>query len=114
MSEEAAGVTELKDVLSLVVDLVDCAMIVGEDGTLDFGDVTHLWSVIEKLGPAFSGINKVPLELKDLSSKEVDELITFIMTELNAPPPKAKVFVEKSLRAIKACYEVYLAVGRTP
>jgi hypothetical protein len=73
-------------------------------------DVSQIWGVIERVGPAFVGIENVPDELADLDEEDCDELIQFVMGELNVQDDKAHIVVEKSMRALKACYEVYLAV----
>lgn len=101
-----ATVDELKDIVGLVVEMVDCASVVAADGSLGFSDVGAVWSVVEKIGPAFSGVKNIPEELKDLSPAECDELIEFVMNELDTPEPVSKVVVEKALKAVKAAYEV--------
>lgn len=103
-------VEELKDVLSLVIEMADCAQLVAAEGGLSLTDVSNMWSVIEKLGPAFRGIEHVPDELADLDAADCDELIQFVMSELSAQSDKSKMIVEKSLKAFKAAYEVYLEI----
>lgn len=107
---EKMDIEELKDVVALVLDLTDCTYLMAADGKLDFGDIGHFWSIIEKVGPALVGIKKVPAEFKDLSAAECDELIEYVMMDLSTPEDVSKVILEKALRALKACYEVYLAV----
>lgn len=106
-----ATVDELKDIISLAIDTADCAFIIAKDGSLDFTDIGAVWSVVEKIGPAIIGIGEVPKELADLSPEECDELIAFALQDLDLPGASGKDIVEKCLRAFKACYEVYLAVG---
>ena len=90
--------------------MVDCVSLVSADGSLGFADVGAVWSVVEKMGPAFSGVKDIPEELKDLSPAECDELIEYVMNELDTPESVTKVVVDKALKAVKAAYEVYLAV----
>lgn len=103
-------VEELKDVVALACELCDCAAIVAADGHLAFNDFGALWAVVEKLGPAMAGIKNIPDEISDLSVQECDELIEFVDTELESATGKSRIVIDRSLKAAKACYEVYLAV----
>lgn len=109
-----ASVEELKDVIGLALGLVDCAFVVYSDGQLNLSDIGAVWNVIEKVGPAVVGVGQIPTELKDLTKEECDELIQFVVDELkDTAPDRAKVILEATLKAFKACYEVYLAVEAT-
>lgn len=106
-----ATIEELKDIIALAIEAADCAFIIARDGSLDFSDIGAVWSVVEKIGPAIIGIGEVPKELADMSVAECDELIAFVLKDLDMPGASGKEIVEKCLKAFKACYEVYLAVG---
>jgi hypothetical protein len=109
-----ATVEELKDVLNLAIGLIESSFLIYNDGQLNLSDFTHVWSIIEKVGPAIVGIGEVPGELKDLTGEECDELIKFIMDELaDVTDVKARTILAATLKAFKACYEVYLAVEAT-
>lgn len=103
-------IEELKDIIALVVEMVDCIAIVAKDGQLGFTDFGAVWSIVEKIGPAFVGADEVPGELKELTAADCDELIEYVMTELTTTEVAAKVTVDASLKAIKAAYVAYLAI----
>lgn len=103
-------IEELKDLVSLVVEIVDAGVLIFQDGHIGLGDVGHVWDVIEKMGPAFIGIDEVPAELKDLSIEECDNLITLLESELTVLPAQSKDALDKILKATRACYEVYLVL----
>ena len=103
-------ISELKDIVSLVIEMVDATVLMTADGTIGISDVGHIWGIIEKMGPAFIGINEVPGELKDLTTEECDELILLLETELTVLPAQSKDALNKILKAVKACYEVYLVI----
>jgi hypothetical protein len=114
MQRVQATVDELKDVISLTLELVDCAFVVYSDGQLNLSDIGAIWNVIEKVGPAVVGVGQIPNELKDLTKEECDELIQFIMGELaDITTERASTILEATLKAFKTCYEVYLAVEAT-
>ena len=109
-----ATVEELKDIISLTLSLVECSFLVYSDGQLNLSDIGAIWSVVEKVGPAVVGIGQIPAELADLSKEECDELIQYIMDELaDVASDKAATILYATLKAFKACYEVYLAVEAT-
>jgi hypothetical protein len=111
MITKQATVEELKDVLNLAIGLIESSFLIYNDGQLSLSDFTHVWGIVEKIGPAIVGIGSVPGELKDLDAAECDELIKFIMDELaDVTDVKAKNILEATLKAFKACYEVYIAV----
>lgn len=104
-------VDDLRDLLALVVEVVDCTAQVAKDGQLNFSDITAVWSVIEKIGPAMFGIGHVPAELKDLTPDELTDLLNFVKLELDyANTSEAKEVVDKAFKALRACYEAYLAI----
>lgn len=103
-------VEDIKDVVALACELCDCAVLVAADGHLGFEDIGQLWAIVERIGPAFTGIDELPQELSDLTAAECDEIIGFIDSELDAATGKSRIILDKVLQAVKACYEVYLAV----
>lgn len=106
----STDIEDLKDIMALAIEAVDCSSVVMRNGGLDLSDFGAIWSVIEKIGPAFMGAGTVPEELRDLTPEEIDELVEFVMAELDTPESVSKVVVEKVLKAVKANYEVYLAI----
>ena len=107
---EHQKVEELKDMLALVIELVDATQTIANEGGISMTDIGSLWNIVERVGPAFRGMNKIPAEITDLDAEECAELIAFIMEEISIEDVKAKLVVDKSLKALKAAYEVYLEV----
>ena len=101
------GIAETKDVLTLVLSTIDVIKKANEDGSINMGDIGLLVGLLPKLGPAFSGIDQVPAELKDLSQPEQTELINHVMTHLPYTEPKTRDIVEKSLVIIAHAYGLY-------
>ena len=100
-------IEDLKDLVAFVIDLGQCGYLMAEDGKLDLSDMGHFWEILTKAGPALSGIDNVPGELKDLDTEEIDELIKFVSECLELPSEKNKLAVEKILIALKTGYEAF-------
>lgn len=107
---EHRDVDEIKELVALACEICDAGMVIAADGHLGLSDVAQLWSVIERIGPAFIGIKNIPGEVADLTPKECDEIIAFIESDLDAVNGNARIVLDKVLHAAKACYEVYTAV----
>ena len=107
---EKQPIEELKDVVSMVIQIVDAAYLSGQDGKLEWDDLTHIFGLMKAIGPALAGISQVPGEISDLSVEECNELCQMINEELTVPDAKQKEILAKSLACLKSCYEVYLAI----
>jgi len=103
-------IRELTEVVSLALEICDSGHLVFADGKVGFGDISALWGLIQKLGPAFQGIALVPAELKDLSSEELKSLADMVMADYGVQESPAHEAINKSLLAIRAIYDVYLAI----
>lgn len=106
----SSKIEDLKELISMVIEITDCTYVAYADGKLDWTDISHMWGVIQKIGPAVAGIDNVPAELSDLTAEECDELIALVGEELTTPTEHSKIVVEKCLKALKASYEAYLAI----
>jgi hypothetical protein len=106
------GNEEIKDVISLVVKSVESISVISEDGKIGVSDIPAIWVVVEKLGKAMVGSQKIPQEFDDLSETEVDELIDYVMVEYSKSKVPAKIIVEKSVKAVKALFDVYKEVKK--
>ena len=107
---EKQPIEELKDVVLMVIHLVDAAYLASQDGKLEWDDMTHIFSILKDIGPAFSGINKVPGEITDLSAEEISELCKLIEEEVTVVPEKQKPILSKILACVKASYDLYLEI----
>ena len=97
---------ELKEVLSLVVGLVNAGIDASKDGKINMADLGDLVKVFPKVKPAFDGIGEVPSEISALTSEDAADLVSHVATSLEIEDEKAKVIIDKSLKAIIAVYEL--------
>jgi hypothetical protein len=81
-----------------------------EDQKIDFTDVIYFVGLAPKIMPAFSGIQDIPNELKDLDQAEQKELIDFIIENLAVDSTKAKLIVEKSLYVLASGYDLFKVI----
>lgn len=96
---EKISVTELKDVVSFVCALANGADKALADGKVTLDDAFLMLAPIQKVIPAFVGIQKVPAELKDLDQAEADELREMVKAELDLTNDTTEVMVENILGA---------------
>lgn len=97
---------ELKEVLDLVVGLVNAGIEVSKDGKINMADLGELVKVFPKIRPAIDNIGEVPSELSSLTSEDASDLISHIAMSLKIDDEKAKVIIDKSLKTIIAVYEL--------
>ena len=55
---------------------------------------------------AFSGLSKVPAELKDLSTEETKQLVSQFIREFNIPQERAEAFIEAALQALPSLVKI--------
>jgi len=104
------GIKETKEVVKFGVELgeaVDRAM---SDDKMEVADLVHLVPAFTAAGPAFSDISLVPKEMKDMDEAESKELMDYVESELDIENDQVEEVIEKSLRAVLALHDVYLAV----
>ena len=103
-------IRELTEVVALALEVCDSSHLIFADGKVGFEDISALWGLIQKLGPAYQGIALIPAELKDLSSDELKSLTDMIMADYAIHELPAQEAITKALIAIRAIYDVYLAI----
>lgn len=107
---EIKGTKELKELLDLALAGVEVGVKISADKKVDITDLGHLLILVPKVEPAFAGVGEVPSELADLSTEEAAEVVTHVMAKLMIEDAKAKLVVEKALKALVANYELVKAV----
>jgi hypothetical protein len=104
------GIEETKDVVKFGVSLANAVIKSLEDGKISIGDALNFISPATKTPAAFSGIDKVPAELADLTAEEQQELIITVQSELEVTDEKAKAIVTESLKTIVQLYNLVAVI----
>lgn len=104
------GVKETSELVSYVIHAVRVGGDILEDQKITLSDAGSIWGLLDGLNDATQGIDQIPGELKDLDVAEADKLIEIIMTNYSFPSDQAKEVVDKTLKALRACYELFTLV----
>lgn len=104
------GTTELKELLTLVLDGVAVGVDAAKDGKIDFADVPLVFRLIPDLGPAFSNVGQVPAELADLTQEEAADVVAFVMSKLALDDAKARAVIVAALKTLASGYELVQAL----
>lgn len=100
------GIEETKDALKFIIGFGEAIDKSLEDGKIGYADLFNFAPVMMDAGAAFSGIDQVPGELKDLSKEERDELVKFVEEEFDIDNDNLEILIEKSFKAILSLYGV--------
>lgn len=73
------GTVESKEVVAAFRALADALVAAKEDGKIDFFDLPKFIKVLVAFKDAVGSAEKVPMELKDLSSEELSDLLADLM-----------------------------------
>lgn len=113
MSEQK-GTKELTEAVDFALDMVKLGVDVGADKKVDMSDLGLLISRLPLLAgegvAAFQGGSEIGLELSDLDAEESATLIAHVMGKLAVDDAKARLIVEKALKAAYADYELGKAI----
>ncbi len=93
----AYGIKETKELIKFIIEFgeaVDASLV---DGKIDFGDISNLVAAMLAAGPALTGANLIPAELKDLDQAEALELCNYAKTELGLTSPKIEEIIERAI-----------------
>jgi len=91
------GIKETKELLKFIIDFgmaVDQAM---ADKKFDMSELGLLIAPLMQIGPAFTGIDKLGGELKDLDAAESADLVAYFSKELDLANDKVEVLIEQGL-----------------
>ena len=94
---EVHGTKELKELLKFVVSLgmaLDKALV---DKKFELHEVALFMGPMMLAGDAFTGLETLGEEIKDLSVEEAHELVEFVKVELKLENDKVEEIVEKAL-----------------
>ena len=97
---EKYSLKETKEMLSLIFGLSNAISSSMADGKIDVFDVSNFFGVFGKIGPAFSGSNKILVELEDLDETEKKELIEFVEREYSFPIEYVEKAVKMAITAL--------------
>lgn len=103
---------ETKELLKFAIDFGFACDDALADDKFTFSDFTYFFSLLGEIVPAIQGMKGIPAELEDMTALEMDELVDFIITDLdrNLKREEALLTAKKILGAIKAVYVAYLAI----
>ena len=102
------GISDTKEVLAFLFSLVEVVKKAKEnDGKISVLDLPLLVTVFPKMLPAFSNLDHVLVEVKDLKEDEIIELAAYVGAEISSAGASAKfvaqvesgIIVAKSLVA---------------
>ena len=99
------GIKETKDVIELMLGIGDAvSKSLNDDGKLTLSDIQHFSSAMFLLPSAFTGIESVPMELKDLAENEVIEIKDLIIQKM---PEVGEKWEAVASNAILAAWHIY-------
>lgn len=107
---EQKGTKELKELLDLALTGVEVGVAAQKDGHIGVEDLGLLLKLVPTIQPALDGIGEIPAELADLSTEEAADVVAHVMAKLVIDDAKARLVIEKALKAIVANYELIKAV----
>lgn len=109
-TETQKGTKELTEVVDLMLVMGQIVVEAKKDGKIGMEDVGLMLKLIPSLGPALDGIGEVPAEIKDLSVEEAEALAAHVIANLTVDNEKARLIIEKSLKAAIAIYDLGKAI----
>ncbi len=93
------NIKETKELLDFTFTFGKALAITFADGRVDLLEFRHFLGAIGKLQAAVDGVGLIPYELKDLDSKEKQELIKFVVDKFNIPMDDIHKDIDLALRA---------------
>lgn len=90
---------ETKEVLSLAAALIKAIDAAGRDG-FQWSDFYHFVPAVPKVFPALEGIDKVDDEVKSWTEEDLEDVKTFVVSELDIPNDKVERFIEKGIQIV--------------
>lgn len=102
------GTVELTQAVDGLIDVVQTILVVKKDGALGLLKQAPMLAV--SLPLALAGVEKIPAEVKDLSVDEAVALGAHVVDRLDVTNVKARLIVEKALRAAVALNDLRLAI----
>jgi hypothetical protein len=97
MSDQKYGIVETKESLTWLFDLTDAIIKSLEDGKVSIADAPKFWGTLIGSGKAIGGINQVPLEIAELSSEELAELVQLVKNRFNLADHRLEELIENIL-----------------
>tara|TARA_R110000803_G_scaffold136034_1_gene203003 strand:- start:37290 stop:37706 length:417 start_codon:yes stop_codon:yes gene_type:complete len=85
MKTTPQNIKDTKEVISLLAAVTTVLFDAKrDDDVIDLADLPKAFAIIPTISPAFDGISNVLAELKDLNTKEIDELTTHVQDKFEA------------------------------
>ncbi len=73
------GIKETKELVKALGEIITIGLKAMADGKINIMDIPLIFSLIKSLGDAVEGVQKVPVEIKDLSAEEAQELGNYVL-----------------------------------
>lgn len=105
---------DTREVLTFVIALGKAYEAAKSDGVINVADLLHLLPVIDKIGPAFEGIENVQIELMAMTTEEADELKAWIKTELDLQDEEIEEFIQAAFAVVVDLWMVIRRFFLTP
>lgn len=99
-----AGISDLKDVVTLVISTIEGGFKALADGEVNFQDLAYVMDILRAAGPAFAGIENVKAEYLDIDATEKAELNRMVSDQFDIKNDVVEAYVEK-------VFEVLFLVG---
>jgi hypothetical protein len=99
-SKIQVSLKDTREVLALVIALGKAYENAKADGVINYADLLYLLPVIEKVGPAFEGIENVQIELIAMSPEEAEELKAWIKIELDLKDDEIEQFIQAAFAVV--------------
>ena len=100
------GIQETKEVVGFIVELGNGIGKAREDGDWSASDLVYFMDALLAVPAAFQGIDKVPMEVKDLDEAEMKELSDYVVEEFDIPQDKIEEVIEDAIHIAWKVWEL--------
>lgn len=104
--ENIIKMKNLKEVIALLNSGVKLGIQIAKDGHVSVTDVPLVFDLITKIAPALEDVSQVPAELLNMSDADMNDLVSYAITDLKLPDGKAKDIVQASLAVLTQIYHL--------
>jgi len=100
------GIDETMDGIDFGIKVANAIIYAYQDGKLSITDLQYFLSPAIAAPKFFAGIDKIPMELADLTLEEKNQIVEKVKTELAITSDKAQRIVEKALNLAYGIYDL--------
>lgn len=99
-----ANMKETKEAVSAFISFGNALGLSLEDGKITLKDSVHFIGAIMEVPKALEGFNKIPDEIKNMTSEEQDELYLFVKEKFSIPDERIEKIIIDALLLAKMNY----------